>query len=308
MVDHEGSFGFIYVTGGRAAYNRPSKARFLPRLSICSILFWLTSSNGTQGQSVGLEDGTMTNGLPMRLAKDPILEAVCELRFATRDTPASAILPGVMSSHFSSEVPRFEALPISSIPAVVRQADNNLLFSPLHRLVGDRYAISIGDRAISISTSARKYSGWQEFRPFVLSVFEKAIGTGMLGAIERLSIKYVNLLQSIDGANDIGSATNLVVKLGDHSLLDEPLQVRGEIRNGNLVTVVQIVSRATVNILTEKEPLSGMIIDVDTIWQGVEIKQSQIAEVLNAAHDEEKRVFFSLLTEGALKSMEPQYD
>lgn len=253
------------------------------------------------------QQGDMSNGLPKRLNKDPILEAVCEIRFSGSGGAAPALLPGLLTSKFGSVVPKFEALPANSIPEPIRRSETNLRYAPLVRLLGDDFAINIGENVISVSTAPRKYPGWAALQPFALSVFDAATQAGILGTIERLSVKYVNLLPATKGDRAVSEATKLIVSFGDHSLLSEPLQLRGEIRSGNFVTVVQVISAATVEV-SQSEPLSGVVLDVDTICMAGSIDADQIAVVMNEAHQEEKRVFFSLITDAALNAMDPQYD
>lgn len=255
---------------------------------------------------MGLQDGVMNSGLPKRLNKDPILEAVCEMRFAGNGGGAPALLPGILTSKFGKVVPKFDALPVSSIPEPIRRSDANLKYAPLVRLSGDEFAISVGENVISVSSAPRKYPGWTALQPFALSVFEAAIQADILGSIERISVKYVNLLPSAKGAKEVADLTKLVVKFGDHSLLNEPLQLRAEIRSGNLVTVVQVISSAHVEV-SPSENLSGVVLDVDTIWMSGKIDADQIGKVLDEAHQEEKRIFFSVITDTALNAMEPQY-
>ncbi|MDD1616675.1 MAG: hypothetical protein CG439_1815, partial [Methylococcaceae bacterium NSP1-2] len=100
--------------------------------------------------------------LPKKLNKEPLLEALFELRF-TCDFPASTILPGLLFSKLDGDK-RIEQLHAAQIPLEIRNSDPNLQFSPVSRLVWENFHINIGDRNISISCQFPNYPGWFKFK------------------------------------------------------------------------------------------------------------------------------------------------
>jgi len=75
---------------------------------------------------------------------------VFELRFASAiPVPASVILPGVLYNMLKGDK-CIEQLPISQLPKPIKDADPNLKFAPLSRVVWKGVFINIGDFSVSI--------------------------------------------------------------------------------------------------------------------------------------------------------------
>ena len=70
--------------------------------------------------------------LPIRLGAEPLLEAVCEMRFAS-SFPASNILPGLLLQGLQAEGNQIsmQRLPASNLPKEMREIDPALRDAPL---------------------------------------------------------------------------------------------------------------------------------------------------------------------------------
>lgn len=60
--------------------------------------------------------------LPAKLKKEPLADAIFEIRF-TSAIPGSNIIPGALASRLGTDDPKFERLPASDIPSRVRDMD-----------------------------------------------------------------------------------------------------------------------------------------------------------------------------------------
>jgi hypothetical protein len=77
--------------------------------------------------------------LPVKLAKEPLLEAVCELRVES-GVELHAVVPGLLYTKLSN-IRAIEQLPVSNVPAEVRASFPELSDAPLVRLSLDHYFI-----------------------------------------------------------------------------------------------------------------------------------------------------------------------
>lgn len=248
----------------------------------------------------------LATAIPARLGRDPIVEALCEIRFEG-GVSASSLLPGLLQPKFGEDFPKFEKLPAASLPEQVRELDPNLQYAPLYRLSGAKGMVSIGERSLSVAVTRGDYPGWKIFKPLVVAIFSAAIRTGHLGAIQRLSVKFVNVFAAPE-SRDLSSVTRVAVNLGDWQVCKESIHLRTEIRHGEHVTVVQIANPAQVSQLGGP-PFSGLVLDIDTVLVAPGPSASEnLGALLDAAHDEEKRVFFGLLSPDTLKECEPHYE
>ena len=143
----------------------------------------------------------MDSRIPVRLEKDSIVESVFEVRFTSREQLVSELLPGMMFSQLKDTFPTIVNLPIKEMPAVLRQRDPELMFQPIVSLEGNGCKVNIGDKAISLGV-VRPYIGWDAKKKLLTTVLDCLKGTGLVDAVERYSLKYVNIVPRINKSRD----------------------------------------------------------------------------------------------------------
>lgn len=249
----------------------------------------------------------MATGLPKKLNKEPLIDAVFEVRFAST-IPASVILPGVLYNRLSGNK-NIEALPISQLPKPIRDADPNLKFAPLSRVDWGQFFINIGDFSVSIS-SKYPYAGWANFRPAIIDVMGILFDSNVVQTLERYSIKYVDMIPSSDDQQKV-SMINCNVTLADHKLVKEPFQLRIEIPRDGFINAVNIASSAQA-VLHDGTKREGLIVDVDTFAIQDNISMQMLLDgftaKLESIHQTNKAMFFDCLTDETMKSLEPVYE
>jgi len=131
--------------------------------------------------------------IPRRLKKEPLLEAVWEIRFSAVKENMVELLPGIIFRDFP-KYSDIKKLPASEIPAVLLENDPNLKYMPRIQLVGGNQSVQVGPRAMSLSCQ-RPYPGWAQFSSDVRRLAKTLQTTGFVGTCERFSLKYMNLLE-----------------------------------------------------------------------------------------------------------------
>lgn len=249
----------------------------------------------------------MTITLPNKLKKEPLIDAVFEVRFDCA-VPASQVFPGFLYSQLEGNK-TIEALPVAQLPKEVRDGDPNLKFQPLSRLDWGQFLINISDFSVSISCKY-PYPGWDTLKPVIIKVMNCLSESRISRTIERYSLKYIDLIPSSDNRQKV-SMINFDVTIAGHKLEKEPFHIRIEIPRDNMINVVQVVSaaKATLHNGTTKE---GLIIDVDTVANQnailIEALLDGFSDKLDAIHQTNKAVFFDCITPATLKSLEPVYE
>jgi uncharacterized protein (TIGR04255 family) len=248
---------------------------------------------------------------PCRLRREPIIEALSEIRFSGNKEVGS-LLPGLLLPKFRDKFGSFERLPHSELPSQLREVNPAFSHIPLYRLSGPGGSLAIGDRVLQV-IAPEEYPGWKTFQPLVTTVWKEAIATGLLGTIERVSVKYVNFFavsDSLDGTpavHDLSEITRALVKVGSHQVKKDFVQLKIELHENDCTTIVQIVNPALVQ-RPAAPPERGLILDIDTIYKvDKDAAIDDLSAAVDAAHTEEKRVFFELLSESTLKQCEPTY-
>lgn len=249
----------------------------------------------------------MTNRLPKRLCKEPLLDALFECRFITH-FPVSSILPGILFSEFEGEK-QLERLPQSEIPEAVRNSDPNLQYVPLVRIRLDNYSFLIGDRSLAVSCNL-PYKGWNDFKPTIIKLIGVLKKSRLIDKVVRYSTKYVDLIESCDFADQV-SLANLSLRIGSHNLTKEPYQVRMEISVEGFINILQIISGAKV-LMPDNSERHGVVIDIDTIKDtgGISVEQLEVDldNALEHIHRLNKETFFDCITEQTIARLEPEYE
>jgi len=241
--------------------------------------------------------------IPEKLKDDAIVEAIFEVRFSTSTIPE--VLFGRISEYRPWENFKQSSLPISQIPAAVRQMDPNLRYQPVFALIDEeeKRAVRIGANVISYSRGA-PYVGWKAFKTELLDViggvFEKAKGL----SIERLGLRYLNALRS--DIHGIRSISDLDLRI---EIANEPITGSANLNvttNGDSDTACT-VRIATANIVQGNlPPDTSVYIDVDVFTSGqgfATTDQGFVTEWIEKAHSTEKVHFFQLLTKPTIESL-----
>lgn len=248
----------------------------------------------------------MGRALPLKLNKEPLIDAIFELRF-NATAPASVILPGLLFEQLKGGV-NLEALPISQLPKPVRDADPNLRYQPLSRLDWDRFYINISDFSISVSCKY-PYPGWNDLRAAILEIVGALSKVQIISGVERYSLKYIDLVDVPSGKPPI-AVTNLSLGIATYKVNTEQFQVRVELPVEGFLNSLQIISSAKVKLSNGLEK-DGLVIDVDTIGDlqniGLIELLSGFSDRLDLIHGVNKKIFFDCLSPEGLGLLEPIY-
>ncbi|WP_210456521.1 TIGR04255 family protein [Pantoea ananatis] len=253
----------------------------------------------------------MHKRIPTSLSKQPVIEAVFELRYS-KDTQISEIMPGFLFHALNCEKP-ITHTQASQIPKNVRESDEDMYYAVISRLEFEEHYIGLSDHGITISSISGNYEGWTAFKKVILRVIEEV---GKLKVNERLmryAIKYVDFFKSHqDGSSNLNKL-NLNISLAGEDVLNAPINLRVDKHNKDYSNVIQILSHALVLTESGTYERSGMIIDIETIRyikSDGELKGfiSNTVSALNSIHDCNLKTFFSCLKDSTIEELEPTYN
>lgn len=237
--------------------------------------------------------------LPKKITPCPIVEAIIEIRFES-DLPGDAVF-GIAYNAFKNEYSSVKKLPISQIPETIRSKDANLIFSPHYSLQKENFSLQIGPKVFSLANT-KEYSGWGLFSEKAYEVFNKILQLEIVKQIIRIGLRYVNIFEDLD----IYKKSKLKMILHENSFNASKLNLTAEVSGDNCVHLLKMINNAEVMI--ENNTLSGSIIDIDTIPENFSGSFfDNMKEFIEKAHVEEKKLFFSLLKDDFLESLNPEY-
>lgn len=219
------------------------------------------------------------------------------------------MLPGALYSVFGEPASSIEKLPLAQVPEQIRQADPNLQFAPLVRLVWKDYALLIGDGSIAVSCNL-PYPGWLNFRAAIFKVVDAVSRIGIANSINRYSVKYVDLVPEPSVERQV-RGLNWNIRVGKHELAAEIASVRVEIPRGDYLHLVSIQTAGLVNLPGARQ-VEGVIVDVDTICNVSAVTLAEFMIDMNnrldLIHAENKVMFFECITQETLQALEPSYE
>lgn len=246
--------------------------------------------------------------LPKKLIKEPMVDAIFEMRFSS-STAASSVLPGFFFAKLQPINWKVTQLPISEIPNQIRNADANLRYAPLMRIDWDNFIILIGDYTVGIGCKI-PYQGWIKFKERIERAVQIVMDTNIIQAIERYSLKYVDIIDGKDLAERI-QRVNINIMIGSYPVENNIFTARVEIPKDNFLKVIQISSDAKA-LMEGGKVLEGVLVDIDTICRqqtsDLANFKSELSARLEDLHQENKITFFDCLRQETIDYLEPVYE
>ena len=238
--------------------------------------------------------------IPIKIDPCPIAEAIIEVRFEA-NVPPNAVF-GILYKSFQSEFSDFTSLPILQLPEDIRSSDPQLKYKPYYKASKGNFHIQIGPDVVSYSNS-KTYAGWNVFSKKVIDMVEKFSQSEIVKSINRVGVRYINFFKDID----IYDSIKLSINLNNNPFETKQSVLRSTLQTGDFLTNLNIANKAVISG-SENKINNGSIIDIDTfIVNTNKLTLSDLPTLIEKGHSEEKQLFFKLLTEDFIKSLNPQY-
>ncbi len=232
--------------------------------------------------------------LPKAISPCPILDAVFEIRFTTKIHPSAVF--GMIYNILQADFPKVENLPILQLPEALRAADPNFKFKPHYRISNQYFVTQIGTDVLTIS-SFPEYAGWDRFSKQIFTILESIEKASIIDTVLRIGIRYINFFD-----NDIFKNIDLKICIGKDDIAYKNTIVRTEIEQKSYKSSLQVANNVNHNNKL------GSIIDIDTFTESNLTNLFQNKEhLISDAHTKEKELFYSLLKEDFLKTLNPTY-
>lgn len=250
----------------------------------------------------------MPKRLPLKLKKEPLVEAVCQLR-VNSSIALSTFFPGLLLAKRPSDVSELQQLPSAMLPEPLRAMQPEMLFVPLVQLKFKGVLVMIGERAVTVSNQA-PYLGWDRFKTLIVEIFTVLLESQQVPLIERYSLKYTNVLKANETPNYL-DALALSLDIGQLKLSRNATTVRTEAVTDKLVSIITLSGGVTVQA-EGQAPVQGSLIDVDTIChdkpQDAKAFIASMSDELDRVRLANKQAFFECLTDEAIHELDPIYD
>ncbi len=235
--------------------------------------------------------------LPKKIDPCPILEAVVEFRFES-PFPYDAIF-GIVYNEFKSDFSSLQELPILQLPEVVRRQDPALRYKPYYKLSSKdkKFLFQVGARVFSL-INLNPYDGWATFSIRLKDLLDRIEKISIVDKYTRVGIRYINGFDF-----NILEKINLSLNISNEQLTEFDSTIRIEFPSGEFISTLQVINNAQVK--KTEGIVKGSIIDIDTF---INNPVKPILEVVKQGHNEEKKLFFTLLKKDFIeKELNPEY-
>jgi uncharacterized protein (TIGR04255 family) len=245
---------------------------------------------------------------PYRLERPPLIEALCEVWFGSKQPNVGDLLPGMLYKELSGQYGSIEPLPLASVPLSIRNSNDALKYQPHYRLTGEDGAILLGDR-VALFSQSEPYPGWVTFLQKVETFLSTLRNTCLISRTERLALKFVNLFPDVHDAASPLALLNVQLQIGSFTFTRSGLQIRAELEIQNFVSIVELYAQAAVTpmkMAADTVARRGLVLSINTINDQVDPAfLSAPVPHLQAAHNALREIFFSLLRPETLQALGP---
>lgn len=248
--------------------------------------------------------------LPIRLGKEPIVDAVCEIQLAS-SVRFSQVMPGFLYSKLKGDK-KVNQQPASMLPSDLTRIDPKLRFAPLSAMEWNGYTISFSDSSILIKCKL-PYPRWATYREAIKEIVDSMLEIDIITEISRFSLKYVDLVEG-NTPEDRVSNTAVALSIGDITLENQNYQTQIEVRepDSKIIHIIQLASPAHMQSGEGKTIKLGTLITTDSIQLGpipsIETFKTSFIDSFDKLHQKNKEVFFKCLSDSGLESLEPIYE
>lgn len=242
--------------------------------------------------------------IPKKITPSPVIEALAEFKIKI-NIPSSVML-GKVYEGLVAEFPKFEELPILSMPEQLRAQEPAFLNAPHYRFSNDKYLVHVGDRIISVNEICTapgvEYSGWESLAANISSVIEIFEKGGVKVETESITLRYINFFQ-VDNFKDI---VRITAKIGDVDLADTSnFTVNLDVKGKDITQRITVGSESMISTLEGKQE-KGQTIGLEAIFRG-DVEISKWSDELEKLHSSMDNLFFGVVTEEYVKGLNPEY-
>jgi uncharacterized protein (TIGR04255 family) len=238
------------------------------------------------------------NRIPKKITPCPITEAVIEMRFEPRKDPNAVY--GLIYEELSVNFPESRPTQFADLPREF--IEGSFKYNAHYELSNDNYLARIGPRTLSIHTKG-EYPGGSAFMEIARQTLDIIFTKNIPKDIVWLSTRYVNGFPK-----SIADECDWQIKLNTKSVQNLEFDFRF-IDNSDLTNSTIRIATNAILIAATNPANRFTIIDVDTKYKdGSIVKRENLEQLLEQIHLEEKRIFFNLLSEQFIQTLNPEYD
>lgn len=234
--------------------------------------------------------------LPIEISPNPLVTSTIELRFSSL-IPSNILFPAVYKA-FLNDLPKFE---LSNLPAELKIGNQQFKYAPDYILSNDNYKLSFSNRVLTFE-HVSEYQFWRNYFPFVSKCFGIFFNIVKTEFIERIGVRYASVLDKTESAHQVLVSVPRYELDGYNQKFEH---YRSRIMIDDINLLLQIFDNA--KALKKNQSISGVYIDIDASYEKKIEPNEKVLGIIDHLHSEQKKLFFSLLKEEYIQTLNPKY-
>jgi len=242
--------------------------------------------------------------LPVSIEPCPIVDATAELRF--EPAVPSAVAVGLAYERLVKKFPRVSPLQIIPFPDEFHKINPALAHQAQFRFESDEYVALLGPTMFAVGVNG-PYTKWPRISPNLQEAFDLIRETKIVGVPIRFGFKYMNFFPGNALSN-----LNVTFNVADTEIAEEGTLLQTQVLCQPFKILLQIITGAqiTSRVLPVDPNTRGTLLSLDCFKeQSFEADfLEKISENLELAHNKEKELFFRLLKDEFIQTLNPKYE
>jgi len=241
---------------------------------------------------------------PVLINPCPIIDATAELRFES-SLPAVVAL-GLGYKALVESFPVVTPLQPIPLPDELRKANPALFYQAQYRFESEYFVALLGPNMFAVGVNGA-YTGWPVISKSLAAAFERIKGADIIGLPQRFGLKYTNFFPG-----NVLPMLNVELDIAGAEITGEETLLRATIPSPPFKIQIQLATDA--KIIASKLPIDstipGTLLTVGSFIEQPSHHENflrDLPEYLELAHTKEKEVFFELLKDEFLDTLNPEF-
>ncbi len=234
--------------------------------------------------------------LPKSISPNPLFTSTIEIRFSTSLNRMELLQK--MSSVFSNNFPILEE---GRIPQELKEQEEQFKYAADYILKNDDYALSFGTRSVSFE-HVSEYKYWPTYFSFIKDSLGKIFELKFIDKIERCGVRYGSILDGLHNPKDVIIE---LPKIEISSMVSNFAGFQSVYKTDVSTLFLQISSNA--KLVKSGIVKSGLYIDIDASYSKELEVNDYVFVIIDKLHKDQKELFFGLLKEDFIKTLNPKY-
>lgn len=236
--------------------------------------------------------------LPIEISPNPLVVTSVEIRFDAGEEGKDIF--SLLYPVLTSNLPTLEAL--NQIPREIKEKNPQLKYQPEFKLKNESFSLAIGSNSLLFEIIGT-YPLWNSYFDFIGRNLKLILNTEIIKNIERVGVRYGSIFEQAEKSK----ALKYYPKIEIPGYEEKIVHNRYDLTTGNFNLHLQIAENAKIEI-PNSVPKVGLYVDIDASYNSPMKPSEDLISIIDNLHTSEKELFFKILDDNFIKTLNPKYD